>query len=72
MMGFGLIFIVLFWGIVILGGIWLGKLLLNKNENISTLFSGEKDDSAREILKKRYARGELTREEFDAMKMELE
>ncbi len=72
MMGFGLIFVVIFWFIVILGAIWFGKLLLNKNDDISGIFSGAKDNSAREILKRRYARGEITREEFELMKSEIE
>jgi len=72
MMGFGLIFIVFFWIIVVLGAIWIGKLLLNKNDDISGIFSGAKENSAHEILKRRYARGEITREEFEAMKTEIE
>lgn len=72
MMGFGLIFIVLFWGVVILGAIWLGRFLLNRNENFPGLFAAPKEESPREILNRRYACGEITRDEFERMKMEIE
>ena len=72
MMGFGLIFIVLFWGIIIAGAIWLGKVLLNKNGNLSEIFTGEKGFSSKEILENRYARGEISRDEFDLMKSDIE
>jgi len=72
MMGFGFIFILFFWILVVLGAIWIGRLLLNKSDVISGMFSDVKENSAWEILKKRYARGEITREEFDVMKKELE
>lgn len=72
MMGFGFILIIFFWAIVILGAIWFGKLLLDRNDNVSGIFSSRNDSSPREILKKRYARGEITREEFETMKKEIE
>jgi len=72
MMGFGFIFILFFWILVVLGAIWIGRLLLNKSDVFSGMFSDVKENSAWEILKKRYARGEITREEFDVMKKELE
>lgn len=57
--GFGWIFMVLFWALVILGGIYLFK----------QLFSGSKEsiakESAQDILKKRYATGEITKEEYN-------
>ena len=50
---------VLFWALVILGGIYLFK----------QLFSGSKEsiakESAQDILKKRYATGEITKEEYN-------
>jgi len=56
--GFGWIFMVLFWALVILGVIYLLK----------QLFSSSKDsvgkESAHDILKKRYAAGEITKEEY--------
>ena len=63
-MGFGAIIMVLFWGAVI----WLVISLINagkqKSEDIS--------ESALAILKKRYAKGEITKEQYLEMVKELE
>lgn len=58
--GFGGIFMVLFWVLVI----FIVISLLKKSG------SGEKE-SAEEILKKRYARGEISREEFARLREEI-
>jgi len=60
-MGFGGgIFMILFWGLIILGVVYLVKILLG---------SGPKEDkpreTAREVLEKRFARGEISKEEFE-------
>jgi putative membrane protein len=57
--GFGWIGMVLFWG----GLIWLIAWLVRKNS-----CSGE---SSMEVLRKRYAKGEITKKEFDEMKKDL-
>lgn len=63
--GFGWLFMILFWVVIILLVISLAKLL-------SKRCAGEKTDrSAEEILKVRYARGEITKEEFDRMKKDI-
>ncbi len=64
-MGFGggWIFMILFWGLIILGVVYLIKILLG---GAST--EGKKSESAQEVLEKRFARGEISKEEFeDAM-----
>lgn len=63
MFGFGLgpIFMLLFWGLVI-----YGVFLLFKRES-----SSNGKDQAIEILKERYAKGEITKEQFEAMKKDL-
>lgn len=63
--GFGLIWMLLFWGVLILLAIWLVSLLfpaVKKSEPPADMPA-----SAVEILKERYARGELTREEYQQM-----
>ena len=62
-MGFGVIIMVLFWGAII----WLVISLINAG----TKKSEETPDSALTLLKKRYARGEITREQYLEMEKEL-
>ena len=61
-MGFGFLFMLLFWVVII----WLVITLINSAQ------SNKKDDSdAFTILKKRFAKGEITKKEFESMKKEL-
>ncbi len=62
-MGFGVIIMVLFWGAII----WLVISLINAG----TKKSEETSESALDILKKRYARGEVTKEQYLEMETEL-
>lgn len=65
--GFGFIWMLLFWGILIALAIWLiGRLFPTARSD-----SGE-NPSAREILKRRYARGELTEEQYQQMLQTIE
>lgn len=57
--GFGWIFMVLFWAFVILGVVYLLKHLFSDKTVTSRM------ESADEILKKRYAAGEVTKDEFE-------
>lgn len=61
-MGFGGggIFMILFWVLVILGAVLLVKALLGG----TSTERGERE-SAREVLEKRFARGEMSKEEFE-------
>jgi putative membrane protein len=62
-LGLGIVHMVLFWGLVILAFAallkWLGGGSLSES-------------SALDILKARYAKGDLTREQFEQLKRELE
>ena len=62
-MGFGFIFMLLFWGLII----WLIISLINVSQS-------NKDDGSDSltILKKRYAQGRITKKEFESMKKDLE
>ena len=62
-MGFGAIIMVLFWGAII----WLVISLINAG----TRKSEETPESALTILKKRYAKGEITKEQYLEMEKEL-
>ncbi len=62
-MGFGAVIMLLFWGAII----WLVISLINAGSKKSE----ETPESALLILKKRYARGEITREQYLEMEKEL-
>ena len=64
-MGGGMIFMALFWVVIIVGVIYLIKLLADKSRN------GTQTESAEEILEKRYAKGEISQEEFEKIKKDL-
>jgi uncharacterized membrane protein len=62
----GLLFII---GAVLLVSGLLGKNIFGKNQTLSNPF--QQNRSAREILAERYARGEITREQFEQMKNDI-
>ncbi len=64
-MGFGWLFMIIFWILVILGGVYLIKLITERSRPT------EKGETALDILKKRYAKGEITKQEFEKMKDDL-
>ncbi|HDH34140.1 MAG TPA: SHOCT domain-containing protein [Nitrospirae bacterium] len=57
--GFGWIIMILFWILVILGIVYLVKQIFSDKEVPS------RTESAENILKKRYAAGEITKEEYN-------
>jgi putative membrane protein len=66
-MGFGGggIFMILFWIIIIFGVFYLVKSLSGRTNS-----QDQKRESAQEVLQKRFARGEMSKEEFeDAMEV---
>jgi putative membrane protein len=67
-MGFGGPFMILFWILVIVGVVVLVKWLLDQ----SSTGKGSRDKSALEILRERYARGEINREEYEQKRRDLE
>lgn len=72
-MGFGilgLLFMLVFWGGLILLAVWLVRALFSSNSG-RDLNAGGKDQNARQILDQRYARGEISREQYEIMKQDL-
>ena len=60
-MGFGgSIFMILFWVLIILGVVYLIKIVLGGEAK-----EEKKNESAQEVLEKRYARGEISQEVFE-------
>jgi putative membrane protein len=67
--GFGFLFVIIFWILIVVLIVLLIRRLLSSGP---TRISGPlQEDSALEILKKRYARGEINKEEFEAKKKDL-
>ena len=64
--GFGWIFMFLWWGLIIVGIVALVRWLLPSGR------SDVPEKSALNILKERYARGEVNREEFEEIRKGLE
>jgi putative membrane protein len=62
--GLGFLHMALFWVLVVLGIVVLAKWLAGSGPETGT-------GRALEILKERYAKGELTREQFEQMKRDL-
>lgn len=62
---FGLFFMLLFWGIIILGMVALIKFASGQAG-----YQGRKNN-ALEILKERYAKGEIDKKEYDEKKKTL-
>ena len=60
--GFGWIFMILFWLLVILGIVYILKNMFS-NRVLA------KNETAEDILKKRYAAGEITKSEFNKRRL---
>lgn len=69
--GFGFIWMLLFWGGLIALAVWLVGLLFPsaKRQNDA---GNEASPSAQNILKARYAQGELTAEEYQTMSQTIQ
>jgi putative membrane protein len=66
---FGGIMMLLFWVLIIIGAVWLFQALA-RGGGLST-WSGPSRESPLDILKARYARGEISKEQFEEMKRTL-
>jgi putative membrane protein len=71
--GFGGFFMVIFWIILIIGAIYLIKLLMQKTQNKDAPSDRGRSINPKpiEILKERYAKGEIDKKEFEEKKRDL-
>ncbi len=65
-MGLGWLFFILFWVLIILGVLYLIKLIAGGGRSKKTT-----EETPLDILKRRYAKGEISKEDFDKMKEDL-
>lgn len=63
-MGFGWFFMILFGGLVAAGIVYVMKVVTERSAR-------NERESALDILKRRYARGDITKEEYERIKKEL-
>ena len=66
---FGPIVMIIFWVAVIVGIVLLIRWLILSTR--TTMHGTSSDDSSLEILKRRYARGEINKEEFEEKRRDL-
>ena len=70
MMGFGFLGMFLFWGallVLLVGGV---VLVLRQTAGIR-LSGSPRQPTARQLLDERFARGEISREEYDAIRAQI-
>ncbi len=69
-MGWMMLGMILFWGLLILAAVWLVKLLFQSGTSRSHASQDHLTPTA--VLDLRYSRGEITREQYEQMKRDLE
>jgi putative membrane protein len=66
--GFGWIFMILFWGVVIVGIVAIVRWVLEQRSERSA----PRGRTPLDVLRERYARGEIEREEFEQKRRDLD
>jgi len=66
---FGGLLMLVFWALIIGGAVWLVVWLMRGGQGSSLIASQR--ETPLDILKARYAKGEITKEQFEQMKRDL-
>ena len=66
--GVGWLYMLLFWGLIIVGLVLVVRWLRDSGRSGTGAGPG---DAPRDILKRRYAQGEISKREYDRMKQDL-
>lgn len=73
--GIGMLLMVLFWVLIIGGAVWLVVMLARGSQGQSApralMPSAPSGQTPLDILKERYAKGEITQDQFEEMKRSL-
>ena len=72
MMGFGIIWMLLFWGGLILLAVWLLSVLFPAGPQPPVGNTANTQTGARDTLDQRYARGEVSQEQYKKMRQIIE
>lgn len=70
---FGGIFMFIFWILIVFFVIWIIRRILHSSHNYYNhdQYFGHRSNNALDILKERYAKGEINKEEFEAKKKDI-
>ena len=71
MFGIGVLIMIAFWVVVIGGAVWLVATLARGSQGQSASPTIAAGQTPLDILKARYAKGEITKEQFEEMKRAL-
>jgi putative membrane protein len=73
--GLGAIYMLVFWVIIIVLAIWLLSRLFPKAKDGAShhaqIQGGDSSESAVEILRRRYARGEISKDQYEEMRRDI-
>ncbi|HID34227.1 MAG TPA: SHOCT domain-containing protein [Anaerolineae bacterium] len=73
--GFGFLFMLLFWLLIIGLAVWVIAQFFSRTNTLTTNGSKQftsQQGTALEVLKQRYARGEITKSEYEKMRTDIE
>jgi putative membrane protein len=70
--GFGMMLVMMLFWVVIIVGVVLGIAWILRQGTAADGGGAARRDQALDILRERYARGEISKEEFDRMRRDLE